>query len=335
MKREVAVRGFFGLVIILTVFALSMASFYKLGDSLGPNSPTANVVLYPLKDNLCGNGVVDFGENCKTCSKDVTSREICDNKDNDCDSFIDDNNVCSTPARCGSFGNACLNNEQCHQGVCGNPVVSLHFDEGRGNLTMDSSGNIGTGELKHLVKWKKGSICQLGNCVYLSEGLDYIVFQEKEVGKILNDQFTVSFWAKSGMTRQTPSFGFADSQRYRGNNPLVSYDESLIVSGTGKSLGGTQLFKTYLPNAPLNKWMHYAIVDNGKNYLVYVNGKLDHSEAVDKHPASESKRRLIIGESGFEGRYKDNFNGYMDEFMIYDRALSPKEISSIVFSGVN
>ncbi len=95
--------------------------------------------------SLCGNGQIDSGENCGTCTADVVcavgqvcqegvcatacvpSVEICDGIDNDCNGTIDEgirdaeNNIvpsCNTDENCGSFGNACAAGQTCQNGAC-------------------------------------------------------------------------------------------------------------------------------------------------------------------------------------------------------------------------
>jgi hypothetical protein len=274
--------------------------------------------------DLCGNGIVDEGEVCGSCAKDVAGIEICDNIDNDCDFKVDEGNACNTAERCGSYYGSCLSGS-CNFGVCGDPRVLLNLDEGEGTVAHDTSGNGINGTVMNNPRWV--SDCKFGGCILFNRDVDYINFSTMPVNKILDDEFTISFWAKAGSNRDRPTFGFQDSSKYLQMNPLASYDRAVVL-GDGSSF---QQFDYFLPVTFLSSWTHYAFVDNGTSYVIYVDGKKDFVEKIKVHPTGE--RSFVIGESGFVGSYQDNFNGYIDEFLIYDRGLSSEEVLALYKSG--
>ena len=70
------------------------------------------------------------------------------------------------------------------------------------------------------------------------------------------------------------------------NNPIASYDTALTF---GNGSGGYQLMPV-LPNAAANAWTHYAIVDDGTRYRVYVNGVESYNALITVDPASRAAR---------------------------------------------
>lgn len=83
--------------------------------------------------------------------------------------------------------------------------------------------------------------------------------------------------------------------------------------------------------APVNTWTHYAIIFDRGNWLLYKNGELQTNGCF---PASQTaafysnskifyigRRNVTAGDTFFEGKLND--------FRIYDHALSPKEVKEI------
>ncbi len=75
--------------------------------------------------------------------------------------------------------------------------------------------------------------------------------------------------------------------------------------------------------ATANQWNHIAVVLNGKNVTLYMNGQAL-SGTLSSAPNIQAEN-LSIGTTDFPGRY---FNGLVDEVRIYNRALSASEIAA-------
>ena len=77
----------------------------------------------------------------------------------------------------------------------------------------------------------------------------------------------------------------------------------------------------------LNEWVHVAMVYDGVDQRIYVNGVLDDSGPVARTaPIEASFRPVHLGMREGEGRY---FNGVLDEVQIYNRALLDTEVQAI------
>lgn len=306
-------------LIFLSIFVISLLI---LGCSTD-NKLTAKVIGDPV---LCDNGIIDDNETCGNCPEDVGTPEECDLIDNDCDWLVDEGNVCNTAIRCGTFHRSCPVDETCHFGVCGEPVLFLHFDEGEGNMTYDSSGNDYHGSLIDSPVWAED--CKFNGCLDFKGSYDYVILSAQPITDLINEKFTISFWANGNGRSDRPTFGFSNSDVVKFDNPLVSNDDSLTFGN-----GERYQHMDYLPNTPQHSWKHYAIVDNGSLYLVYVDGKLSHKNEIFVDPTSSTEREFVIGTSGFRKMYADNYDGMIDEFMIYDRALSALEVERMYLSG--
>jgi hypothetical protein len=76
-----------------------------------------------------------------------------------------------------------------------------------------------------------------------------------------------------------------------------------------------------------NEWVHVAMVYDGVDKRIYINGILDASSPeVRAAPIQSSSRPVLLGMREDEGRL---FNGVLDEVQIYDRALSAAEVQAI------
>jgi hypothetical protein len=125
-------------------------------------------------------------------------------------------------------------------------------------------------------------------------------------------------------------------------NRQDSFDNSAILLGdtntalkleqfnNTRKVGFTQFgLADYVFNyiAPLGTWVHLAFVCTTSNIQLYVNGTLQ-----DSQPATIA---LPLGEFGndYAHRYNNRLRGLIDEITIYNRSLSPGEVSSIYTAG--
>lgn len=79
---------------------------------------------------------------------------------------------------------------------------------------------------------------------------------------------------------------------------------------------------------PINSWFHFAVVFDGHNLLIYVNGILD-GNSTSGGPLGVKRNSCYIGRSNwhFSANDSDAFASY-DDLMIYNRALSSNEVQN-------
>jgi hypothetical protein len=88
--------------------------------------------------------------------------------------------------------------------------------------------------------------------------------------------------------------------------------------GPGGSAGPLQLTS--------NEWQHVAVVCDGKDIVIYLNGK-EVARGTGTNPLTPNPDLNFRLSSGFAGgRF---FHGALDDFRIYARALSAKEVEKI------
>ena len=204
------------------------------------------------------------------------------------------------------------------------PLGLVAWWPGDGNANNTTGGNPGT--LEGGTTFANGIT---GQAFSFDGDGDFVVMPARPLTALIADQFTIQFWANPGPGPDRPTFGFTGSGALNTNNPIASYDSFLsLASGSGDF----QLLNS-LPVAAANAWTHYAIVDDGTNYRVYVNGLQTQVTAITATPASTTNRAFVIGQSGFSSGYQDHFNGLIDEFGTFNRALSAAEIQAIFEAG--
>jgi len=126
--------------------------------------------------------------------------------------------------------------------------------------------------------------------------------------------------------------------RETGDNNSVQYIAAFGIAGCcGQFFGiGTrnnqQLFMTqwgahfdvFGPVIDFDKW-HYiaAIYDGDQNDILYLNGELVKEMALAEEPNAVNDRKGAIGSNSEGG---ENFEGFIDEVGLYDRALNADEV---------
>ena len=83
------------------------------------------------------------------------------------------------------------------------------------------------------------------------------------------------------------------------------------------------------------KWYHFALVYDGEKLRFYVNGSL-FEETSYKAMEDPLTAEIIIGSAKKNGEYifpEGDFDGIVDELMIFNRTLSQQEIREIYETG--
>lgn len=132
-----------------------------------------------------------------------------------------------------------------------------------------------------------------------------------EISLNINDKIGVSFWVK------TEGDGTIIE---KGDNYKIYLDDGRIsFSSNGEDISGNKIIND-------NEWHHVVVTedwDGISNLFIYVDGDLDYLAELNGLPIPNSEN-LVIG---------SGFNGMIDDIMLYNRALSGKEVSSIY--GIN
>jgi hypothetical protein len=238
------------------------------------------------------------------------------------------------------------------------PVLWYAFDEGGGTAVIDSSGFGYDGTLNIAGTWGgtgsgiNGSDClYLGNTTYVQVPVaaanvgDPNTPTPEDPTQYLGAESTISLWIKD------PGQTDADSELFQiGSDGEVAGN---WINVTGKfqyeTAGGNALLwngsRRYSdsdiytnPQHPQDQWVHYAFVKSYSAGLmrIYQNGRLIAETFADGNfsPTLDGVDSFFsIGAwrwSGGAGGYVD---GWIDDFRVYDYALSDAEVLSLAVAG--
>jgi hypothetical protein len=205
------------------------------------------------------------------------------------------------------------------------PIVYYSFDEIKGDVVKDLSGNGNDGKLENNPNIIDG---KMGKALEFAEsrvGFSASETMSSELFK--NGLFTLVLWIKPKLTGNTWQ------QIFRaGPDP----NDTLFVNNDGRIswrgwVGGAWaggMCETDPGIIPKDKWTHVAVVGDAKNFRDYVDGKLA-KETNFQATRGNNKEFKIGGYSGGE-----SYSGAVDEFAIFKTPLKEAEINSIKDKGV-
>jgi methionine-rich copper-binding protein CopC len=141
-----------------------------------------------------------------------------------------------------------------------------------------------------------------------------------DLGTWFNYQtFTLSMWLAPGAT-QTGYADILDNQHTSVNWVIEQNNNNVNQYTWGADDGSTSIPFSLAANA----WQHLAITHDGTNVnRVYINGTLVGTSAGTGQIFYDGNQSLHIAHWGYGGR---NWNGTIDEFRVWNRALSQSEI---------
>jgi len=191
------------------------------------------------------------------------------------------------------------------------------FEEGAGNEAKDSSPTRNHGTLKNGPEWTKG---RFGKGLKFNGADSHVVVSPKPYASVTNT-FTMTLWAlPSGPDTFAiyPTQTFFGSLDHAGAGIRVSTAKIVVMEHTGN----------YLPS-PISlakeskTWTHIALVYVNRVPKLYVDGK----HAADGPSSPKTVHPGCSIALGYD--VKNCFSGVLDDFRIYNRALSEAEIQAL------
>jgi hypothetical protein len=207
----------------------------------------------------------------------------------------------------------------------GAPIAHWKFDEGKGNIAYDSSGNGNNGTI-YGAQWVQGKFGSALSFDGVDDYVDIPTFPSQNKKSI-----TISLWIKP--LKEGHGTGWANS------------DTIIYIGGTSSSikLGYESTNRIWLDGwrqdegesgvVPLNTWTHVVFVQTSTSWSIYLNGILSYTRT---NPYTEDtvQGTVTIGSSlGEMGNY--NFNGLIDDVRIYNYARTPEQILQDYNAGLS
>jgi len=209
-------------------------------------------------------------------------------------------------------------------------ILNMPFDEGSGAIVTDMSGKGNNGTIVGSAVWTNGRYDKALGFNGLNSRVD---LSDKGSFDFNNTDFTISAWFKLDSYYGRPTVC--------NQSPISANDDygwKLLVGGIGSisfnyyTSASASSGVGAITTASLGQWYHVSVVFSlGENKtLIYVNGTLENQNNITKNNiyyggGDQPHIGAITGCGG-----QDNlFNGTIDEFVIWKRALTSDEIRKL------
>lgn len=158
---------------------------------------------------------------------------------------------------------------------------------------------------------------KIGNCYSFSSS--YVSFPNPLVEK---QHFSIAFWAKTNAV-SNQCFGCTRTAIGNGVSIFILTTNRLRFD-TGKAYQWNTAY-----NMPVDEWVHIAVTKDNNYKKLYVNGQF-HSSTSAVGDMTTLSDMFVIGASHSNGSGFGNYlDGYVNDYRIYDHALSEKEIKEL------
>lgn len=201
------------------------------------------------------------------------------------------------------------------------------FDEGKGDIAGESSGNSNHGQLDG-PEWVQG---KFGAALSFDGIDDYVLVEHSDSLHFDTGPFTVAMWSKPGSIPASGNHWLYDKAEMRAgwpHNPTrlcFGFRDGRIDAAAGGNWGNFSV------SVSVDQWYHLAIVRDGDKMTLYIDGNVQATVAGYGAFFYRNSEPLIFGtrcDRNIGGIY--NFNGVIDEVLIANTALTASEINGIV-----
>lgn len=201
-------------------------------------------------------------------------------------------------------------------------MLQYKFNQGLGSSAIDSSGNGNTGVLRGNAGWTNGmNVAGTAVSFPSNDGL-FSSYQGVGSSMTYTGDWTITFWAYNNSFPGLYNYA-ASIAAYSGI--LVNYNNEITAWGF---CDGTY-YLNGLTALNAQQWYFLSVSkSNGTNYQLYLNGNKDSFGTL----GNVNIASLNIGNlnGGMEG-----MNGRIEDFRIYNRVLSPSEVSTLSANGAD
>ncbi|MBN1804407.1 MAG: hypothetical protein JW837_04090, partial [Sedimentisphaerales bacterium] len=209
-------------------------------------------------------------------------------------------------------------------------VAYWEFDDGAGNIALDSSGNGYDGTLQGDPRWING---MTGSGALSFDGSDGLVEIKHNESLNMTDNLTITAWVNVNdlnnyyfLVCKQPSGTAADN--YPGNYEFrTEVNSGSIQFGHQETEGQVYTFYTSEASITAGQWYHVAVsFTKAETVEFYIDG-------VSAGSSEQSTNFGILNDEPVRiGGRKDGysfFNGILDDIRLYDRALSAVQIRKL------
>jgi len=208
-------------------------------------------------------------------------------------------------------------------------VAAWTFDEGKGDITEDVSGNGHDGTLMNGAKWSKEG--KIGGCTEFDGVESYVEVPHNDSLNL--KAFTIEAWIKVGPKAGNHSIMHKAGP---GGNLERNYILNVLVDNNGIlrasfTANGAQQNFDGVTGVMDETWHHVAASYDGDVGRIYVDGELD-SEIRMGFELEPNDSPLAIGKAGFQS---GRFAGLMDEVRLSNIARPIEDIRELMNRGLS
>jgi hypothetical protein len=210
------------------------------------------------------------------------------------------------------------------------PAAYWPLDEGSGNNAADASGNGHHGTLLNGATWGSDAIRDS----YVSfDGTDDRIFTPFTYALSSSDNFTWAWWANQQSTGTTDDASIMVGNRYPqpgAGGQTLEFIKMRPAAASFADTGSAASIEVYdYANIQPGEWHHCAMVKNGTSYQWYVDGVAQGAPVTINYNESSPIPFFIGGDDDGAGRPIEHFQGFIDEVVLYRRALSAAEVIEV------
>jgi len=208
------------------------------------------------------------------------------------------------------------------------------FDEGNGQIAKDASGKSKDGVLRGGAKWVMG---KFGQALEFNGKDSYVEIPLPEIlSNISKKSFTIAFWANIKDISGSGTVWTRILEARNNNTSYVQFDIQINDGELGINLINEGTEKTVMVNSPIraDTWYHIAGVwdVNQDSVKLYLNGVPQ--TGVGTTPASPGNQRILNIGRRSDGDLDTYFNGIIDDFGIFNIALTEDDIKNLMEKGL-
>jgi len=205
-------------------------------------------------------------------------------------------------------------------------ILWWRFNELSGTILQDSSGYGNIGTLTNGATWVKGPF--YGNALNLN-GSNQNITTNFNISNKLSNNFTINIWVNVLNNQSSGTGAFLWSASVSGGTRFyLAIPDSTALTSSKIGLSSWNPIEANTIN--LNTWNMWTIILSGANGYFYLNGALKDSQT--GITVSLPNTTLSVGQQA-AGSEVGFFNGNINNFRIYNRALSTSEISTLYHAG--
>jgi len=261
-------------------------------------------------------------------------------------------NNCGTEVNCGT---PCSPGDTCEEGICVEEPCANDIDCDLGEVCNEEGVCVSLIPLENLVSWWKldgnandeeeendgtaeGGVSftneDIRGQVAVFDSLDGSDDRIEIASSVVNDYpFTFSAWMKTNNPSSTTTIVSMGNLVYYNYNRIFIYGAlSGNPVGAQAQMPGTgnANIATSSTNVVAGEWYHVVGVFTEENRIIYLNAESSVSETLLSFNFNDMEQEHVtIGKNNYNNGYYEHFYGLIDDVMIFNKALTPEEVTAL------